>query len=266
MTPILIVNGPAGSGKDTIAQMIVDKVGGQCIAQADPMKRLAMNTFRFNELQLWGPSEERNKPDPRFAPGSTSWDDAIAQIEYGDLAEEWLYDLGIEGRLGLLVEWAHGLKDDFAKTNRVLTPRAALQTLGTEFGRMINRNVWVDHATKTAKRLLEGQVTYNKTYGLRLSDDPGQKLVVITDGRFRNEILNVSMLGGKALKISPPSARTLDAAAVDVAGIKGHASEAEQNSIPDFWYNTIYVNDKSLGLEQLRFNVANVILPSLGIY
>ena len=69
-TPIIIVSGKAGSGKDTVAAYIADKYNGVCIAQADPMKRFVKNLMGFSDNQLWGPSEARNTRVPQdfFSP------------------------------------------------------------------------------------------------------------------------------------------------------------------------------------------------------
>jgi hypothetical protein len=53
-TPIVMLTGPAGSGKDTVASFLVKNHGAVAIAQADPMKRLAMQLFEFPEETLWG--------------------------------------------------------------------------------------------------------------------------------------------------------------------------------------------------------------------
>lgn len=262
MTPIVIVNGPAGSGKDTVAQMIVDKVGGQCIAQADPMKRLCWEVFGFSELQLWGASELRNAEDPRYT-NDMAWGEAEARLAVA--GPGWLESIALSAYFQEdLMKWFENLESQMKMEKRVLTTRVALQTLGTEFGRQVSKNVWVNNATTTAKALLEGGNKYTRLQGLYPSfGDPGQKLVVITDGRFRNEILNVNLLNGRSIKISPPTRRTSDAAAVESAGIKGHASESEQTSIPDFWYNMVYINDKSHGLDKLRYDVENNVIPTL---
>jgi hypothetical protein len=64
--PIIMLSGQAGSGKDTVAHFLVKNHGAVSIAQADPMKRLAMKLFGFSEETLWGPSERRNDEPQRL--------------------------------------------------------------------------------------------------------------------------------------------------------------------------------------------------------
>lgn len=261
MTPVIIVNGPANSGKDTVAQMIVDRVGGQCIAQADPMKRFVMQAFGFSEHQLWGPSEERNRPDPRFVHGSPAWFEARNFVCASPYGEQWLSELGLKQAINLLTNWFETVEEKYNQEGQLLTPRYVLQTLGTEFGRNVNPEIWSRVATQTASALLRGRFSYTRTTGLVNNDSPGVELVVITDGRFRNEIINVSAIGGKTLKIQPVQ----ETDTIGSAGVAGHKSEAEQKTIPDFWYDCIYTNDKSKGLENLRVDVSEVILKKLQI-
>lgn len=260
MTPLIIVNGAAGSGKDTVAQMIVDRVGGVCIAQADPMKRFARVVFEFTENQLWGPSDARNAEDGRYTPGGLAWREAEARLDSEGAGEEWLRSLGLNQHINLLVKWFQDMKFEFEEGNRTLTPRAVLQLLGTEFGRKVSPDIWSRTAITTASALLKGGFVYDRVNGLQPTPSLGENLVVITDGRFRNEILNVTSIGGSALKLECPP--NLD---VEKAGVAGHKSETEQRSIPNFWYDLVYVNDKSRGLDALRDDVSNVILPALGV-
>lgn len=62
---IICFSGMAGSGKDTIADLLVSK-NYLKIALADPLKRMAHCAFDFTIDQLWGPSNFRNEIDPRY--------------------------------------------------------------------------------------------------------------------------------------------------------------------------------------------------------
>ncbi len=63
---IIGILGKAGSGKDTVADMLVNNHNLVKISFADPIKRFCMDVFDFSEEQLWGPSEFRNKIDDRY--------------------------------------------------------------------------------------------------------------------------------------------------------------------------------------------------------
>jgi hypothetical protein len=63
---IIGISGYAGSGKDTIADMLCEYDGVIKLALADPIKRFAKEMWGFSKQQLFGPSEYRNKPDLRY--------------------------------------------------------------------------------------------------------------------------------------------------------------------------------------------------------
>jgi hypothetical protein len=107
--------------------------------------------------------------------------------------------------------------------------------------------MWVDLALGTARELLAGGQDYDRTVGLCGPDVMAKpcNLVVITDGRFRNELLAVRAAGGATVKIEAQGSGLTGTAAA-------HASETEQNSIPESWFDVVLENDKSLGLESLQ--------------
>jgi hypothetical protein len=270
--PILLLCGPAGSGKDTVAKMIVEESPTPVvtIAQADPMKRFAAKVFGFNEEQLWGPSEARNAPDPRYA-NASGWEQADGQM--GNIAiMQWIKevlpnatDYELQQALITLSTWfVHTAKNHGVwwwagkipqEPHTVLTPRYMLQTLGTEWGRAISPHMWIDYAISIAEGLIEGTYTdYTRTEG-PLADPsiepPG--LVVITDGRFRNEVFGVQQACGAAVLIVGPDQTTL------TGGVKEHRSETELSKIPSHFYTYRIYNDKSEGLEELRSRVRGLV-------
>jgi hypothetical protein len=78
--------------------------------------------------------------------------------------------------------------------------RALMQTIGTECGRMLNRDIWVNHLQRR----------------LGLPEQPVHDRVVISDVRMFNEAAWVRRQGGTLLRLSRMQA---DA-------VRGHASEA----------------------------------------
>lgn len=272
MTPIFILSGPAGSGKDTVAGLLVKHVArnGITIAQADAMKRFARNVFYFTDDQLWGPSSSRNAADPRFdlSDGKSQREFSYVSERLDKFAESWLKSIGLNYRenFGKLENWFRSLFRAHIDEGKPLTPRMVLQTLGTEFGRKLDQNIWSRLAIQTAEKLLIGGYTYTPSNGLCVDPEaPGYDFVVITDGRFRNELLNVSKIGGRAIKIQPTGDTAQYSEAVDKAGVKGHASEAELGGIPDSWYDYIFVNDKSKGLTFLKTWIHQLAV-ALGIH
>jgi hypothetical protein len=183
--------GKAGSGKDTIADILVRDHGLAKIALADPLKRIALDVFAFTFEQLWGPSAMRNAPDMRYPRPHGPWSNNGKCLCCGSERVSQCY----------------------------LTPRFALQQLGTEWGRNCYPNVWVDYALRVADQLLfhlkDGRThdydkhrhyNYHPRVGLfpRAGNDEeaahGNRIegVVISDVRFPNE---VEALHGKSALI-----------------------------------------------------------------
>jgi hypothetical protein len=195
--------GSANSGKDTVADRLAEKHGFVKVALADPMKRFCMEVYDFSEEQLWGPSEKRNAPDERYPIGY--------RLACGCLADAWnrIDDVSTKWWVPTMLElcdehedcpeWNRGkLFLDPPPPLEYLTPRHALQTLGTEWGRNCYTNTWVDYALRVAKRLLEpikvkslgspAWTVYDRTLGWTnnfTTKEP--KGVVISDVRYPNE-------------------------------------------------------------------------------
>jgi hypothetical protein len=215
--PILLIVGPAGSGKDSVADALAANIyGSENIALASPLKEIAKAVFGFSDRQLYGPSEARseeipNKPNYRAA-------------------EKWIAGV-FGGRYSAFLEWAR----KHIEGRETVSARHVLQTFGTEFGRAIDPDIWIKIALETAKNDIES----------------GASLVIITDGRFRNEALRVKEVGGKILRINSH----------DSAFTGNHLSETEMKSIPSIWYDYEFVNPKT-GKDKLASQLKDAgILP-----
>lgn len=261
--PIILVCGAAGSGKDTVASLFSKYAKTVSIAQADPMKRFAHLVFGFSEEQLWGPSECRNAPDTRFDDVET-WKFTFERLQYHGFAwiEQVLPDLSFDDQqkaFSALKKWFGKMRDDHLREKRTLTCRYMLQTLGTEWGRNFSGDMWNQYAIRAAKKILNGGYSYSRTRGVFTPETSAiePEYVIITDGRFKNEVLGVQYVNGITLKVVNPKP-TADAAKVEAAGVKGHKSETELNSIPNHFYSIILQNDKSQGLLALENRVSQI--------
>ncbi len=258
---IIGIAGAAGSGKDTVAGFISKYTKAQPIAQADPMKRFAKDVFGFTEEQLWGPSECRNAPDERYTVG-INWIHANNQlINRGmDWIKEVLPNGDHSAAFGALADWFHTMwrahKTD--EGVKALTPRYMLQTIGTEWGRQFSGDMWNDCAKRAARKLLAGGHGYSRTSGLYTMTTPSAEpeFVLITDVRFKNEVVGIREVGGIVINITSPAE---DNAAVEKAGVAGHKSEAELKEVPKHWYRYSLVNDKRLGLLALENKVHGLV-------
>lgn len=107
-----------------------------------------------------------------------------------------------------------------------LTPRHALQQLGTQWGRDCYPNVWVEYAIRTAQSILIDHCYYTPERGAYHAVYPSwpshRKGVVISDCRFPNEVAAIHRAGGKVIRILRPSLKT---------STQTHASETEQKDI-----------------------------------
>jgi hypothetical protein len=179
---IIGMTGKAGSGKDTVADILVHHHGFAKVAFADPIKRICKDVFRFSSKQLWGPSSFRNAPDFRYPRGAKEYQEA--------------YEREKERNAELAFQYAR---------QGWLTPRHALQQLGTEWGRACYAGVWAEYALRVARGLLNERANYSAQKGLWpcpcIHDDrdyyhgssasgthPTPKGVVLSDVRFHNEV------------------------------------------------------------------------------
>ena len=182
--------GLAGSGKDTIADRLVERYGFVKMANADLLKRMAQNAFNFTDAQLWGPSEMRNAPDKRYPrehgpftkDGKCSCCGAQAEVDTTD---------------------AYTPLVPRSTPPCFLTPRFALQSLGTEWGRTCFPDIWVKRVLEIANELLMGRALYTGMHGIhtRGITQSGIKGVAITDVRFLNEVEAIKASGGKVVRV-----------------------------------------------------------------
>ncbi len=235
-TPIILVSGKAGSGKDTVGAYIKENYNAGTIALADPMKRLAADLFGFSELTLWGPSSCRNEEQhlPQLA--------FIQADDVRRIAAEFVAALDLPNQVlaaKKLDAWFWGQAMEHHEKGKI-SARTVLQTLGTEWGRAQSRNMWVKFALKQAQSYLDGEMSYDRTTGLTAEPGKSVDYVVITDGRFRNEVLGVSAVNGVSFRVHRPDQVT------QTVGIKGHASEKELDGIPSHFYTETLMNDKDI--------------------
>lgn len=223
MYPIFLVVGQAGTGKDTAADYLTELTNGKKIALADPIKEFARAMFGFTNGQLYGPSKRRNEAIPNITHKQDIW----RLIGGRNDLRNWVgkhFGLGIHIDV---VDWF----TEFIRHEETVTARHVLQTLGTECGRKNAPNRWIDYALKRSNTLL---------------DECGS--VVISDGRFRNEVLRVKAAGGIIIKVDGETNLTTN-----------HQSEVEVATIPQFWYDVVIENNKADGLEALREKVEAVV-------
>lgn len=63
---IIVLSGEAGAGKDSTANILVERHGFTLFSLAGPLKRFAEDMFGFTKEQLYGPSHARNQHNVKW--------------------------------------------------------------------------------------------------------------------------------------------------------------------------------------------------------
>lgn len=258
---LLGIVGRSQSGKDTLSAMVVDIMGGpgSIISFAAPMKMLVSVVFQFDHDTLWGPSELRNKPDIRYGrvddrPMSRLWNWWVRHHESVSANQKaasrrffaehraWLDSL--------IPDWQEKypnaqetLTDWFFESmhrRSIITPRYILQTLG-DWGRALDPNLWADATIHRARYETSGPTP--------------SPIVVISDVRYPNtEARAIRNAGGELWRIRRPG---VDFLHVEKAGIKGHSSESQIDSLEmDALVTKNIPNDSTLDVLRERVRAA----------
>jgi len=91
--------------------------------------------------------------------------------------------------LGFTFEQLYGDKKEVIDQRYGKTPREALQTLGTDWGRAYYDRIWIDYGIQRAFAVLAS----------------GVPNVVITDVRFKNEVDAIKNAGGEVWRVVRPN-------------------------------------------------------------
>jgi len=135
--------------------------------------------------------------------------------------------------------------DRYKRSNgEPLTPRHALQQLGTNWGRECFPDVWINYAIRVADRLALGGCHYEPTYGIVSNPGAACTDVVISDCRFMNEVEAIKRASGQVVRISRHPPDHIE---------DSHISETELQTIPQHYFS--WFVDNSGTLETLERNV-----------
>ena len=165
-----------GAGKSTTARILCERHAFVEHSFAAPLKSLAGDLFMFSDVQLYGPSEMRNVADPRGA-DRTYWTGVRQRADrmMGEIVE--LFAACPEPIApSTIAQQLSRVLSDLQSLGAAFTPRAALQQLGTEFGRELWPRLWLHHVFR---RIVEES-----------------RSVVLSDARFSNEAELIHTLNG----------------------------------------------------------------------
>ena len=107
MKPVVIgLCGPAGSGKSTVADYLIEKRGAQRYGFAHPLKEMVKKALGFTDEQVYGTQEQKEAIDPR----------------YGHSARWFLQRIGTEGCRNTFGEdfWTKMCIDTIVRQNQPL--------------------------------------------------------------------------------------------------------------------------------------------------
>jgi hypothetical protein len=109
-----------------------------------------------------------------------------------------------------------------------LSPREALQKIGTEGFRSAYPNIWIDIVRKNIADLMNNPyLHYSKERGIYKGKKRKTPVgFIVPDARFQNEIEEFKLFEGKCIQIFRPSSLTGNALSL-------HASEVLQRTIPE---------------------------------
>jgi hypothetical protein len=237
--PLILLVGEAGVGKDTAAELMKELLGEEQVfvtASAKALKEFARTIFHFTDEQLYGPSESRNTIDPRFGWPNQAYKTLFSEGDLGTKLMDWGRPRTkiSEENLKLVVANVVETLNTFALQNKGLSPRIVLQILGTEYGRQLYRNLWIEQSVSAALGAIE----------------TGKWLSIITDGRFLNEVYEAKKAGGIVLKLVGDS--TINSV---------HQSEKEIGAIPSTLIDYTIYNHKSGGKKALKEKLWQILLP-----
>ena len=219
----IVLFGVKGSGKDTVGAVLRDRYSYWKESFAWPIKQMVKLAFpKFTDEDLYGSSEARERQEPAYPMG-----DRCVRCN-----TRLVRTMGDTGELLLCGQYS----TCGAVYPPFLSARVALQAMGTELGRRLYSDVWVDGCFERISR----DAMTNPHYGTRG--------VVVTDGRFRNELVRSKALGAFCVKLTRGLKESTST----------HQSEAEFRTIPDTAFDAIFDN-ANMTLGDLPDAVSNLL-------
>lgn len=197
--PVLIgICGDIGSGKDTVANHLVDHRGFKRVGLADKLKLACAHTLQVDDRHFFGTQAEKAALIEKL--GTVSWD----FLKFGG-------------------PWP-------ARVGKPWTGRWVTEFIGTECFRLVYGLTWVDHVMS---RVEDDRDQHYRMDGAsepsKMSIGSGWQRHVVPDIRFANEFTAIREAGGKiwrTVRLNP------DTGAEERSERTGHVSDGEWRDIP----------------------------------
>lgn len=173
------------SGKDTVAQILEEDYGYVVVGLADALKRDTAWLFDLDDRAFWGTFEEK------AAPLDTPLDEVVIHEMATSHTHIWKLARFALARFDSRLfseRLSAQLLASLLPVAPITTPRVLLQRMGTEFGRALWEDVWVEAVVQAQKLIAEGVVYLRRDGALphlrtRLAPAP----IVVPDVRFLSE-------------------------------------------------------------------------------
>lgn len=188
----ILLSGPAGCGKNAIADAMTREYGYVQIGLADALKRFCKTLCDVPPELMWGESHRRNEKIPPitmktiFDKHGIRSDDCLF-MKPSPGAVRYVNETMLRPDVSDMRAWDR-LEGVIRSNEPIDTPRRLLQLVGTEWGRSIDDEIWCRHALRSLNACREG-FAYDPFAGIvTTTPTPAyQRPVVITDCRFINE-------------------------------------------------------------------------------
>jgi hypothetical protein len=186
------LTGPAGCGKDTVADLLVTHAGFTKIAFADPLRAEICDAFCIDPLYL---SRRETK------------EHAMSCLALNKCADQAFVDRMV----------VHHLQRGISVNPEApRSPREIMQWWGTDYRRQQAHNYWVSQTAKRIYGLFAGHITHR---------------IVITDLRFDNEADLVARHGGLIWQVTRPGCDVATGAHVSEVTGEAFKPDAVLNNI-----------------------------------
>ncbi len=187
MTTVIALTGPAGSGKDSVADVLCRYAHFARLAFADALKAEAADAFGARVDPLFTDRDSKEQPTPALA----------------------LHRCGSFGFIGAVALATHA-KVDSAWLAEPRSPRQILQWWGTEFRRRREERYWVHQLVQRIGGLKEA----------------GHHRIVVTDCRFPNELQALRMAGAKLWRVQRAGLADVEGAHISATALAREPADA----------------------------------------